>query len=131
MKQRRVLVLLNASLLMSGVLKLLQGQTELSVDTAKGHEDDLHRRIRDMAPDFVVVNAKLVGEGREFSITRCLRENPRTTIIALSLDHPDIEVFRARQVRHATLDSLLKVMEGARRRSARKEASTQVDDFGQ
>ncbi len=123
MEKRRVLVFSNHSLLVSGVISLLQEHPEIEVIAARGDEGELYRRMREAAPQVVIIDADRGGEAGGLGITRFLRDHPRSTLIALSLDHPGMAVLRVRVVRGATAEELVSIVDGARRKSKRQLAS--------
>ncbi len=116
MKKRRVLVFGNHSLLISGVLSLLREHPEIELITG-GDEGELYQKIREAAPQVVVVDAGQVGGNGGLNITRVLRENPGSTLVALSLDQPGIAVLRSRQMTRATWEGLLGILDGAHRKT--------------
>jgi len=114
---RRVLVIDSDSLLVSGVLSLLREHSGIELTTVNENETELHRQIREAVPQVVITEVERAGEEEGLSITRFLRENPRSTLIVLRPDQLIIEVFRARRVvKEASLDSLLSIIEGAAKR---------------
>ena len=123
MGKRRVLILSNESLLMSGVLSILQERPEIEVATVRDAGRDLHRRIREVTPHVVVVDGAAMDKDGGLGIARFLRQYPRTTLVVLRLDRPDIEVFRARRVRQATQEELIGVVDGAQRKARRAVTS--------
>jgi len=123
MEKRRVLVFNNHSLLGSGVFSLLREHPEIEVIAAGGDEGELYRQMREAAPEVVIIDADRGGEAGGLGITRFLRDHPRSTLIALSLDHPGMAVLRARRVGRATLEALVSIVDGARRKSKRQLAS--------
>ncbi len=123
MRKRRVLVLANQSLLMSGVLSVLQECPGIDLVTAGGDAVELERRILRLAPDVVVMESPEADEPGGVSIGNLLRENPRATLVTLRVDRPDMEVFRSDRIRGATLERLLSVVGGAQRKARRALAS--------
>lgn len=122
MKKRRVLVFGNHSLLISGVLSLLREHPEIELITG-GDEGELYHKIREAAPQVVVVDAGQVGGNGGLNITRFLRENPGSTLVALSLDQPGIAVLRSRQMTRATWESLLGILDGAHGKAKKASVS--------
>ncbi len=121
MKKRRVLVFTNHSLLISGLLSLLREHPEIELITGED-EGQLSRKIGEAAPEVVVIDTDQAGpEG--LNLGRFLRENPRSTLVALSLDQPGMAIVRARRVPKASWESLLSVVDGAHKRARRALAS--------
>lgn len=125
MKKQRVLVFSNHSLLISGVQSLLREHPEIELITGDD-EGEIYRQVRQAAPEVVVIDAGQAQEEGGLSITRFLRENPRSTLVALSLDQPGIAALRSHRVAGTTWESLLSVLDGARRK-AKKAAASRSD----
>jgi len=123
LRKRRVLVFSNHSLLISGVLSLLREHPEIEVIAGRGDEGDLYRQMREAAPEVVIIDADRGGADGGLGIPRFLRDHPDSTLLALSLDHPGMAVLRARRVGRATLEALVSIVDGARRKSKRQLAS--------
>lgn len=121
-KKRRVFVFSSHSLLISGVLSLLREHPEIDLITG-GDEGELSRRIREAAPEVVVVDAGQAGEDMGLTITRFLRDHPGSTLIALSLDQPGIAVLRSQRLKAATWEGLLGILDGTQRNARRVSAS--------
>ena len=128
MKKRRVLVFSNHSLLISGVLRLLRERPEIELIAAGGDEGELYRELREAAPQVVIIDAGRAGEEGSLGITRFLRDNPRSALIALSLDQPGMAVLQARRVTAATLEDLVSIVDGGQRKA--KSAVTSGKDAG-
>ena len=104
------------SLLTSGVRSVLRERPDIDLLTIEGR-GQIYRRIRDAGPDVVIVDGD--HEPRGLSVDRLLQENPRSTVVALSLDQPEMSVFRAQRVSRPTPDDLLRVLGRARKDAAR------------
>lgn len=123
MKGRRVVAVTDGSLLTSGVTSVLRERPDIDLVAVDGARDNVYRRVRDARPHVVIVGVEAVEDHAGLSIERMLKDNPRCTVVALSLSTPEMQVFRARQVRGATVDDLLRVLQGAREVVRRGTAS--------
>lgn len=123
MKKRRVLVLADDSLLIAGVLSILRERPEIEVATVRGEGSDLLRKVREIAPDVVVMERAAIDNDGGVGLARFLREHARTTVVALRVDRPDMLVFRARRVRQATWEKLVSIVNGAQGKAERVAAS--------
>lgn len=104
------------SLLTSGITSVLREQPDIDLLTIEGG-GQIYRRIRNAGPDVVIVDGDRGLGG--LSVDRLLQENPRSTVVALSLDHPEMSVFRSQRVSRPTADDLLRVLGRARKDAAR------------
>lgn len=114
MNKRRVLVLPDDSLLMAGVLSILREQPEVELTTVPSAGSDLDRHLREIVPHVVVAARAAMDQDSGVGLTRFLREHPGATLVALSLDRSELEVFRTRRVRRATLEELVSIVSGVR-----------------
>ncbi len=127
MTKRRVLVLPDDSLLMAGILSILREQPEVELTTVPSAGSDLERYLQDIVPHVVVAARAAMDQDSGMDITRFLREHPGATLVALRLDRSELEVFRTRRVRRATLGELVSIVNGARSKAPRHAASRNTD----
>ncbi len=130
---RRVVAVTDGRLLTSGVTSVLREHDGIDVVMVNRAGGQLYRRIREARPDVVIIadgaaGADQPGGGpsvaeRSLSVRRLLQDNPRSTVIALSVGRNEMEVFRARLVSGATVEDLLQALEGARRKAAGRTPS--------
>ncbi len=116
MPRRRVVMVTEGSLLTSGVTSVLRERADIDLLTIEGG-GQIYRRIRNAGPDVVIVDGDHDLAG--LSVDRLLQENPRSTVVTLSLDQPEMSVFRAQRVSRPTVDDLLRVLGRARKDAAR------------
>lgn len=113
MRGRRVVTVTDGSLLSGGVLSVLREHADIDLVVIEEGRGRVYRRIQKAWPQVIIVPAERAGDGRGLSIQRLLQENPRSTVVTLSLNRPEMQMFRARQVDGATADDLLRLLEGA------------------
>lgn len=133
---RKVVAVTDGSLLTSGVTSVLCEHAGINVVMVNRTGGQVYRRIREARPDVVIIadggaDADQPERGlsvaeRGLSVQRLLQDNPRSTVIALSLGRPEMEVFRARRVSEATVEDLLQALEGARRKATGRRPSRHV-----
>ncbi|MBI4259444.1 MAG: hypothetical protein HY658_02655 [Actinobacteria bacterium] len=114
---RRVVAVTDGSLLTLGLASVLREQAGIDVVTVNPARGRVYRQVREARPDVVIIangGARTGLPEGVLSVQRLLEDNPRSTVIALSLVRPEMEVFRARRVRGATVEDLLQALEGAR-----------------
>ncbi len=132
-QSRRVVAVTDGSLLTSGVTSVLREHAWIDVVTVDRAGGQVYRRIREARPNVVIIadggadadqpkRDPSVAE-RDLSVQRLLQDNPRLTVIALSLGRPEMEVFRARRVSEATVEDLLQALEGAWRKATGRRSS--------
>ncbi len=113
MRGRRVVAVTDGSLLSGGVLSVLREHANIDLVVIEEGRGRVYRRIQKAWPQVIIVPAERAGDGWGLSIQRLLQENPRSTVVTLSLNRPEMQMFRARQVDGATADDLLRLLEGA------------------
>ncbi len=117
----RVAMFNSRSLLAAGVQRLLQGVAGLELSIVAADDPESGARLRKLAPSVIVLDSgdASLGEG---VITQMLEEHPRARVVALSLDHAGIDVYRMRRVQRTNLDGLLEAIQGKRKRAREKVA---------
>lgn len=108
------MVLADDSLFLAGLLSMLRERPEIELIAVQDMDRDLDRRVREIAPHVVVVDRAALDRDGGDRLARVLRGRPRTTLVALRLDRPELEVFQASRVRRATWEEFVRIVSGSR-----------------
>ncbi len=117
----RVAMFHSRSLLAAGVQSLLQEVAGLELSIVAADDPESGGRLRKLAPNVIVLDSGDASLGGGV-IARILEEHPRARVVALSLDHAGIDVYRMRRVQRTNLDGLLEAIQGKRKRARKKAA---------
>lgn len=115
MANTQVVLLTNGSVLGAGIHRLLQEAAGLDVTVVEADDPGAENKVRQATPQVIVLDTgdSSLGEG---VITRLLSHHPKARVIALTLSHTGIEVYRMKRVSQADPGELLAAIQGRRAR---------------
>ena len=116
MPNTQVVLLTNGSVLGAGIHRLLQEAAGLDLVVVETNDPNAESKVRQAAPQVIVLDAgdSSIGDG---VITRLLSHHPKARVIALTLSHTGIEVYRMKRVSQADPGELLAAIQGRRARA--------------
>lgn len=117
MTRKRVVLVSNRSVLTAGVQHLLEDMHGLEVSVVSSDAADLQRRIRDLSPQAIVLDAE--GAASQTMVTQMLEQQPEARVIVLGLQRKNIEVYSLQRVLHTDVDGLMEAIQG--RKSSRRQ----------
>ena len=110
MASKRVAVLGTNNLLVTGIATMLGEQPCLEVCTFDAHSDDLKSQLSAFSPDVAVVDGTDADCTGSYPLESLLRADLDVTIIVLSLESPQLRVYRHRSVTVADSNDLLELI---------------------
>ena len=111
MRDKRVVLLSNRSLLVTSVQKLLQSAEGFELSIVMADDPEVTAKIKQRSPQAIIIDSgdTSLGEG---AITRLLNEHAKVRVIALSWNHEGIKVYQMKHVLQTNLDGLLETIRG-------------------
>ncbi len=110
MPKKRVVLLSNRSLLATSVQKLLQEEASVKFSIILADDPEVKAKIARCRPGVIILDSGDVSLG-EGVITRLLEENPRTSVVALNLNHVGMQVYHMEHVLQTDLNGLLETIQ--------------------
>ena len=121
-----VVLLTNGSLLGTTVRRLLAGREGLRVAVVERNGPNADDEIERARPQVIVLDS---AEARpeEDAITRLLQRHSNARVIALSLNHTGMEVYRMQRILQVSPGELLAAVQGRPRRSGARKTKQSED----
>lgn len=111
MRDKRVVLLSNRSLLTACVQSLLQSKEGFELSVIRTDDPEANAKIRRWTPQAIIIDSgdASLGEG---VITQLLEKHPKIMIIALNLNHEGIKVYQMKHLLQINPDGLLETIRG-------------------
>jgi hypothetical protein len=111
MREKRVVLLSNRSLLAVSIQRLLQNEKGFKLSVVAADDPEVTAKIKQRSPQVIIIDSgdDSLGEG---VIMRLLEEHPKTRVIALNLNHVGIKVYQMKHALQTSLDGLLETIRG-------------------
>ena len=111
MRDERVVLLSNHSLLVTSVQKLLQSAEGVELSIIEADDPEVTTKIKQRSPQAIIIDSDdtSLGEG---VITRLLEEHPKVKVIAQSWHHVGIKIYQMKHLMRTNLDGLLETIRG-------------------
>lgn len=112
MRRKKVVIVANGSLLLSGIVSLVREAPEIEALAVRQDSEDFYDDLRAAAPEVIVVDAAIAADDEHVSVARLLRDCPRARIVAVGVDRPEMAVYRSRRVKRASVRDFLATLLG-------------------
>ena len=111
MRDERVVLLSNRSLMTASIQKLLQDAEGFELSIVAADDPEATAKIKQQNPRAIIIDSDdtSLGEG---VITRLLEEHSKVKVIALSWHHVGIKVYQMKHLMRTNPDGLLETIRG-------------------
>ncbi len=107
MRSRRIAVVFHESLMLEGLVNLLQERADLEVTSLDPAVVDVAGRLRHLSPEVIIVDGENLGRWPGLTLPQLLADGPGTKVIDVNLDSDEIKVYEQHRVTIGKFDDLL------------------------
>lgn len=107
MRARRIAAVFHESLMLEGLVNLLEERADLEVTSLDPSVVDVAVRLRQLSPEVIIVDGENFGEWPDLTLPQLLTDNPEAKVIDVSPNRDEIRVYEQHRVTVGKLDDLL------------------------
>lgn len=127
MPARRIAVVFHRSLMLEGLVNLLEERAGLEVMSLDPSLVDVAVRLKHLSPEVIIVDGENVGEWPDLTLPQLLADNPEAKVIDVNLDSDEIKVYEQHRVTVGKFDDLLEAIGTPRLGSAKGGSAAKAE----